>query len=89
MKREYLIIIILCLCITFIVVGIFGLFNTANEFKEENEEKLAAVQNEIEEEMILSTASEEKKVSPNSSFALKKYYDECNHFEYEEARASC
>lgn len=88
MKKEYIYVIILCISIVFVGIGIFGLLSTAYQFKDEVEDDLGSVQEVYQEEKIIPTDVEEKKVSPNSNFALKKYYDECNHFEYEEARAS-
>ena len=46
---------------------------------------VSEVQNIYENEATIATDMEEEKVSPNAAFALKKYYDECNHFEYREA----
>lgn len=88
MKKEYFYVIILCICIILVGIGILGLLSTAHQFQEQVEEDFGVVENTVKEEKIVATAVEEKKVSPNSNFALKKYYDECNHFEYEEARAS-
>jgi hypothetical protein len=34
---------------------------------------------------VIQTDSEEEKVSPNSEFALKKFYTECSHFKFEYA----
>lgn len=31
----------------------------------------------------IEAVSEDKKVTPNTEFAIKKYYDECGHFEFE------
>lgn len=38
-------------------------------------------ENQTTEENVVVTASEEEKVSYNASFALKKYYKVCGHFE--------
>lgn len=82
MKREYLYIILLIGCIGFVTWGIVGLINTKyipEEAKETNN-----IEEVYENKQTVTTASNEKKVSPNANFALKKYYDECNHFNYEE-----
>ena len=42
------------------------------------------VANELyDERNIIETEASEEKVSPNTEFALKKYYSECGHFKFE------
>lgn len=83
MRKDYVYIGALVVCIVGVIWGIVGLLNTAYKTQEakssENVEKLYA------NETTVTTAVDEEKISPNSGFALKKYYDECNHFDYEEA----
>jgi len=71
------------LAIIGVVWQIVGLLRTNYSVEE------AQVTNDIESiyenKDTLTTSVEEEKISPNCNFALKKYYDECNHFDYEEA----
>ncbi len=84
MRKEYLYIVILVVLIAAVIGGIVGVLKRTpniSEAKAANE-----VQNVPEKEnTVVTTASSEEKVSPNATFALKKYYDECSHFDYEEA----
>lgn len=83
MKKEYLFIMILVILIAAVVGGVVGLLKKkpkVSEAKMTNE-----IQNVSQNENVVTTASSEEKVSPNATFALKKYYDECSHFDYEEA----
>lgn len=83
MRREYVYISILIASIAVVLWGIVGLLNTSyNVQAVKSNNKL---ENIYENEVAITTAVEPKKVSPNSDFALKKYYEECNHFDYEEA----
>lgn len=88
MRKEYIYITILIVCIIAVVWGIVGLINTKYTTQEDNK-KTSVTQNiysnNNNNEVSVTTAVEEKKVSPNTDFALKKYYDECSHFDYEEA----
>lgn len=83
MRKEYIYITVLIACIIGVIWGIVGLLNT-NYMQEE-----AKTKNNIEElyenTNTVMTGAKEEKVSPNTNFALKKYYDECSHFDYEEA----
>lgn len=83
MKREYLYITVLILCIVAVAGGIFGLLNTT--YQTEATQEVEQIQEIYENQNVVATTSKEEKVSPNTDFALKKYYDECSHFSYEEA----
>lgn len=82
MKRDYVYVIALILCILGVIWGIMGLLNTAYQTQEAKTND--SIQELYENRTTVTTAVEEEKVSPNTDFALKKYYDECNHFDYEE-----
>lgn len=82
MRKEYFYIGVLMVCIVGVIWGIVGLINT--KYNVEEAKTVTNVQNIYENQMAVTTASEEEKVSPNADFALKKYYDECSHFDYEE-----
>ena len=84
MKKEYVYIVILSLCIVGVVWQIFALLNTSYQVATEENNTINVVENIYSVENTVETSMEEEKISPNSSFALKKYYDECNHFDYEE-----
>lgn len=83
MRKDYIYIAILILSIIGVVYGILDLvkmnYNSNSSISINNK-----VENLYEESKTINTSIAEKKVSPNCNFALKKYYDECNHFEYEE-----
>lgn len=83
MRKEYFYIIILIISIAGVIGGIVSLLGNTPKVRE------ARVTNEVGNAQInentVTTASSEEKVSPNATFALKKYYDECSHFDYEEA----
>ena len=86
MRKEYIYIVILIACLAMVIYGIVGLLKINKTMDEEEMAKSKEIQNIYENtEKVVTTAVEQKKVSPNTSFALKKYYDECSHFEYEEA----
>ena len=69
-----------------VVYGIVGLLKINKNNEKEKISKLENVQNNYENSQnTVTTAIQEEKVSPNTQFALKKFYDECSHFEYEEA----
>ena len=84
MRKEFIYFVILVVLIAAVIGGIVGVLKRTpniSEAKAANE-----VQNVPEKEnTVVTTASSEEKVSPNATFALKKYYDECSHFDYEEA----
>lgn len=82
MRKDYIYIIVLIACIIGVIYGIVGLINT--KYNPEEAKIVNNVQNIYENEKFVTTSSQEKKVSPNADFALKKYYDECRHFDYEE-----
>jgi len=84
MRKEYLYIILLVTCILGILLGRIFFMNVAynNTVSQNNTDYLKIFNNEI---ALETSSGEEKRVSPNSLFALKKVYNECNHFEYEEA----
>lgn len=65
--------ILISVSIIFIVLGI-------NIVKSEKISKEKNITNEI----TITTSSIEEKLSPNAIFGLKKFYDECGHYEYEE-----
>lgn len=83
MRKEYGYIIVLIACIVGVLWGIVGLINT--KYNVEEAKQVNNVQAIYENETMITTTSQEEKISPNAKFALKKYYDECSHFEYEEA----
>lgn len=83
MRKEYIYIAVLIACIVGVVWGIAGLLNTSYQTQEAKQND--AIEEIYENKAAVTTASTEKKVSPNTNFALKKYYDECSHFDYEEA----
>ena len=85
MRKEYVYIVILILSIAGVIGGIVSLLKTSRDMSEAKvTTNQVQVQNRSENENAVTTASSEEKVSPNVTFALKKYYDECNHFDYEE-----
>lgn len=47
--------------------------NNVEEYAEQNSAMLKTIE----------AVSEEEKVGPNTEFAIKQYYDECNHFNFE------
>lgn len=83
MRKEYVYISVLILCIVGVVWGLVGLINS--KYNVEEAKMSDNVQNIYENKAAVTTAAEEKKVSPNTDFALKKFYDECSHFDYQEA----
>ena len=83
MKKEYFYIVILSFGIVIVLWGIVSLLKTSYNRTEEMD--ISEVQNIYENQNTVPTDMEEEKISPNAEFALKKYYDECNHFEYHEA----
>lgn len=83
MRKDYVYIGVLIVCIIGVVWGIVGLLDTA--YQKQEAKTISNVQEIYEKENTVTTAVEEEKVSPNASFGLKKYYDDCSHFEYEEA----
>lgn len=85
MKKEYFYICMLCVCIILVIWGIIGLLSTVYNQPVKGEESSNIENIYKDENLVVATAVENKKVSPNSDFALKKYYDECSHFDYEEA----
>lgn len=82
MRREYVYIIILITCIISIIYGITKFVNVSYHIQEAKQ--VENIENIYENTEVIRTAVQEKKVSPNSTFALKKSYDECSHFEYDE-----
>lgn len=83
MRKEYIYIMVLIACIIGVIYGIVGLLNT-NDRQEEAKTK-NSIEELYENTNTVMTGAKEEKVSPNTNFALKKYYDECSHFDYEEA----
>lgn len=86
MKKEFIYIIILSICLAMVIYGIIGLLKiNMSKYNEEVGivENIQNIDSNIEN--TVSTVSQEKKVLPTTKFALKKFYDECSHFEYEEA----
>lgn len=82
MRRNYVYICLLVIAIFAVIGGIFYCLKkgySVQEAKVTNQ-----VQNMSENETTVATASREEKVSPNAKFALKKCYDKCNHFNYDE-----
>lgn len=85
MRKEYFYIVILILSIAGVIGGIVSLLNLSRDTSEAKVmTNQVQMQNISETENTVTTASSEEKVSPNATFALKKYYDECSHFDYEE-----
>lgn len=86
MRKEYIYIAILITCLGMVIYGLVGLLKINENNKQEQIANLKNVHNIYENSQnTVTTALQEKKVSPNTKFALKKFYDECSHFEYEEA----
>ena len=56
--------------------------NTKAEQFELNQIKDYAVQNYTKLQTLEASSVTEDKVSPNANFAIKQYYDECNHFNF-------
>lgn len=83
MKKDYMYIGLLILCIIIVIWGIIGLISINYNVKEESQSN--NIGDIYENEHIITTATNEEKISPNAKFALKKYYDECSHFDYNEA----
>lgn len=85
-KRDYLIISLLIIALFAVVLGINTLIKNAHIPSEITQiAKEDDVKNIYDNEITVETDSKEEKISPNCKFALKKYYDECSHFDYEEA----
>ncbi len=58
--------------------------NTSQSIEFElNEVEDYAIQNYTKLQTLEASSEEEEKVSPNASFAVKTYYDECGHFKFE------
>ena len=86
MKKEYVYIIMLVICLTMVIYGVIGLYRINRNIVQNETAKAEDVQDIYENsENSVTTAVQEKKISPNTSFALKKFYDECSHYEYESA----
>lgn len=83
MKKEYLYIVMLILCIATSMFGITRLLYKA--YNTNQNLNVSQAQNIFENETTVTTAVQEEKLSPKATFALEKIYDECNHFDYEEA----
>ena len=84
MKKEYFYIIILSICLIVVSWGIYMVLATSYDVKKK-EEAIGNVEVSTNETFIATAVEDEEKVSPNCKFALKKYYDECNHFDYKES----
>lgn len=86
MKKGYIYIIIFII-IFIIAVGlgyfIYRINNKSNEQLQSSNEVTKKVlderNNTIKNEMTIETTSEEEKITPNTSFVLKKHYNECGH----------
>ena len=86
MKKEFIYIIIISICLAMVIYGIVGLLKINSSKYNEELSRIEIMQNtSANTEKTVSTVSQEKKVLPTTKFALKKFYDECSHFEYEEA----
>lgn len=86
MKKEYFYITMLVICLGMVIYGIVGLYKINQNINQTQTAKTEEVKDIYENtQNSVPTAVQEKKVSPNSSFALKKFYDECSHYEYESA----
>ena len=86
MKKLFFYIIILIICFGMVIYGISGLLRIAEEANKKSIAENEDIKNVYDNsEKIVTTAVQEIKVTPNTKFALKKFYDECSHFEYEEA----
>ncbi len=82
MRKDYVYISILIIGIVGVIWGIVGLLNTT--YRAQEAQTAHQVEEMYENESTVTTAVKEEKVLPNTNFALKKYYDECSHFDYEE-----
>ena len=85
MKRIYIYLVILIISFGIMIYGIIGLLQISNLDYKENISKGENFQNIHNNNDVVVTSVNEIKVTPNTKFALKKFYDECSHFEYEEA----
>lgn len=86
MKKEYFYITMFVICLGMVIYGIVGLYKINQNINQTQTAKTEEVKDIYENtQNSVPTAVQEKKVSPNSSFALKKFYDECSHYEYESA----
>lgn len=86
MKKIYIYIMILIISIGMVIYGISGLLRIAEDANNQIIAKTENIQKVYDNSInTLETGVQELKVTPNTKFALKKFYDECSHFEYEEA----
>lgn len=82
-------IIFLGILVFIVSVGV-GYVYSSMIYKSNNVEARQFEVNEIEDYAVqnytklqtLEASSVEEKVSPNAEFAIKQYYDECNHFDF-------
>lgn len=80
--RKYLYLLLIFIASMIIIGSIIIIFKNSI-----SNEKVAMqeIENVYQDMSTVSTASEEEKLSANAVFALEKIYDDCNHFDYEEA----
>lgn len=81
MKKWSIIIGISIIFILSIILGIyFYQINQKSEFTQQVEQ-LSKENNQVSEQnnQILTTTSDEEKTTPNTTFIIKKYYEQCGH----------
>lgn len=95
MRKGYLISIIGILIFAILVtIGVAIYKNTNSNLEQEEEQKNIIQRNQIEENIIQSnmdlvtTTSEQEKVSPNSTFIFKVYYKKCEHITVEKEKVA-
>lgn len=76
-------IFIISICVGYMYASFFMEQREAQQvqFDENNVEEYA--EQNLDMLKTIEAVSEEEKVGPNTEFAIKKYYDECNHFNFE------
>ncbi len=95
MRKGYLISIIGILIFAILVtIGVIIYKNTNSNLQQEENQKNIIEKNQIEENIIQSnmdlvtTTSEQEKVSPNSMFIFKVYYKKCEHITVEKEKVA-
>ncbi len=90
MKKYYIISISAIIIFTILVVSGIIIFNNMEANKKiSNKNEIINNVNEIQNNLIsnnielVTTASEEEKISPNSTFIFKTYYKKCEHIKVE------
>lgn len=95
MRKGYLISVIGILIFAILVtIGVIIYKNTNSNLQQEENQKNIIEKNQIEENIIQSnmdlvtTTSEQEKVSPNSMFIFKVYYKKCEHITVEKEKVA-